>query len=106
MRCTKCGNISWDHTSICNACGQDLSDQMDLLGRFTQPEPGFSWFESVSKQVPPKDESKPPVDLSGIDVSDLVQKEADTSPPPDIDLDEIEEIVEDEELQKVLDKSL
>ena len=111
MRCTKCGNISWDHTSVCNACGQDLSAQRDLLGHFPQPDPDFSWFDSVTKRSALPDESKPPVDLSEIDVSDLVQKEtassqADTEPPPDIDLDEIDEIVEDEELQKVLDKGL
>ncbi len=103
MRCTKCGNISWDHSSICNACGQDLTEIKEALGNFPQPEPGFSWFEAIKRETKAVDRgSDAPVDLSKIDVSDLVEEK----PPTDIDLDEIDELVEDEELQEVLDKSL
>lgn len=112
MRCTKCGNISWDHVAVCSTCGQDLKQVQEMLGRFLQPEKDFSWFEVG----PPKEafmvSPEAPVDLSSIDVSDLISEEArppqvDTAPPSqDIDLNEIEEILEDEELQEVLDKSL
>ena len=114
MRCTKCGNISWDNMRICNACGQDLSEQIDPLGHFPQPKPGFSWFDGImgTKATTGK-KMDSPVDLSDIDVSDLLHKEEAAHPvegevtPDDIglDLDELDEIVEDEDLQKILDKT-
>ena len=115
MRCTKCGNISWDHVTVCNACGQDLTGVQEMLGRFLHPEKGFSWFDSGHTEEASMTSSEPPIDLSSIDVSDLISEGA--SPPQeditpsseDIDLNEIKEILEDEELQEaleVLDKDL
>lgn len=107
MRCTKCGNISWDHISICNTCGEDLTEVQKQLGQFPQPEPDFSWFQDlVTEAQAPED--TPPVDLSEIDVSDLIGGEEEELGNSNIDIDikEIEDVIEDEELQKILEKSL
>ena len=114
MRCTKCGNISWDNMSICNACGQDLSEQIDRLGYFPQPKSDFSWFDGIMEtRATTGKKMDSPVDLSDIDVSDLIHREEAAHPvegavtPEDIDLDldELDEIMEDQELQKILDKT-
>ncbi len=103
MRCTKCGNISWDHLDVCKACGEELRAIKEALGSFPQPEEGFSWFDSVKREVKsPSAEGDMPVDLSKIDVSDLVEEKT----PSEIDLEEIDELVEDKELEEVLDKNI
>ena len=108
MRCTKCGLISWETVNICSKCGADLSAVSSELGQFPSTGREFSWFRtSLMDEKPP---GRPPLDLGGIDVSDLVsgEKGAPAAAADDtaLDADLLEEVAEDEDFQKALDEAI
>ncbi len=104
MRCPKCGRISFDHLETCRKCNSDLRTIAADLGGFIRPNPQLCWFETrdVSSAVAP-------VDLSDIDVSDLMPgQDGDTLKEVvrEIDPGELEAVAKDEEFQHALDDVL
>ncbi len=113
MRCTKCGKISFDYLETCPSCNQDLSEARGLLGGFVQPMDNLCWFHIEDEgESPPAIEkasghAQGPVNLSEIDVSDLVSKEGGeetAAEPVEIDPESLEQVAEDENFQKALDE--
>jgi len=87
MRCEKCGMTSWDHLTTCKTCGADLTQIKASLGDFIQPEPDFSWFEELDHKE------------RGNEEKGLL-----TTSDQEIGLEELEEVIEDDMLQKALEK--
>ena len=119
MRCPKCGIMSFDHLEACASCSRDLRDVRQELGSFVEPDFELSWFTPSAETAapepwsapppPPPPEAQEPADLSGIDVSDLVEHAPEES--PDIELQEIdpealEAVAGDEFFQEALDQAL
>lgn len=115
MRCPKCGSTSFDHMDSCEKCGRDLSDTRRQLGGFPKPDSSLNWLEIVagaeagSTDFAGKEETSRTVDLSSIDVTDLVGEE--DKPKIDdyageIDAATIEAAAEDEKFQAALGQLL
>jgi hypothetical protein len=84
MRCPKCGRTSFDHMDSCEKCGRDLSETRLQLGGFPKPDGGLNWLEVVAgaeagsteaTDVVRKEGTSHTVDLSAIDVTDLIGDE-------------------------------
>jgi hypothetical protein len=115
MRCPKCERIGFDYLENCSNCGQDLRKISAGLGDFTKPDTELMWFSKDSKADSIKTEPEIPiveqeagnsVELSEIDVSDLVD-----APGTDIDAEEIDSsdlriAADDESFQQALDQVL
>lgn len=114
MRCTKCGKITFDFLETCPSCGQDLSAVMKALGGFVSPGDGLCWFAGggpPDQAGPPagsesEEGYKAPVNLSDIDVSDLIEEDGRPAgeAPVAIDPDTLKGVAEDEEFRKALDE--
>jgi hypothetical protein len=117
MRCPKCGRISFDYLENCSKCGQDLREISAGLGGFAKPDPELMWFGKDSRADSIKTEPETPiveqeagksVDLSEIDVSDLVDvsgKGTDTD-VEEIDSSDLETVADDKVFQQALDQVL
>jgi hypothetical protein len=115
MRCSKCGRISFDYLESCSNCGQDLRKISAGLGGFTKPDAEFIWFNVNSKADSVKTEPEAPivepeagnsVDLSEINVSDLVDAPGTDIDVKDIDSSDLETVVDDTDFQQALDQVL
>ncbi|HID97243.1 MAG TPA: hypothetical protein EYP57_03510 [Thermodesulfobacteriaceae bacterium] len=100
MRCTKCGWISFDNQEMCSKCGQDLKSISKDLGAIEAQTTDFSWFQedktkgtAISADTGSSGEPANSVDISEIDVSDLID-----------DRDYLEAVAHDQEFQKALGK--
>jgi len=117
MRCSKCGRISFDYLENCSNCGQDLRKISAGLGSFTKPDTELMWFSKDSKADSIKTEPEIPIveqetgnsiDLSEIDVSDLVDASTiDTDADVEgIDPGDLETVADDKGFQQALDQVL
>ena len=115
MRCSKCGRISFDYLENCSNCGQDLRKISAGLGGFAKPDTELIWFNMNSKADSVKTEPEAPiveqeagnsVDLSEIDVSDLVDVSTTDTDVEEIDSSDLETVVDDESFQQALDQVL
>jgi len=115
MRCPKCGRISFDYLENCSNCGQDLRKISARLGDFAKPDPEFLWFNMNSKADSVKTEPVAPIveqeagnsiDLSEIDVSDLVDVSTTDTDVEEIDPGDLETVADDKGFQQVLDQVL
>ncbi len=112
MRCTKCGKIFFDYLESCPSCNQDLKAVHEHLGGFIQPMSDLCWFdienlqEDISAGVTAAAPEHGPVNLSDIDVSDLVSEpqEESVAEKVEIDPESLEHVAEDEDFQKALDE--
>jgi len=115
MRCPKCGRISFDYLENCSNCGQDLRKISAGLGGFAKPDPELIWFSMDSKADSIKTEPEAPiveqeagnsVDLSEIDVSDLVDAPGTDIDAKEIDSSDLETVADDKGFQQALDQVL
>lgn len=115
MRCSKCGIISFDYFENCSKCGQDLRKISAGLGGFAKPDTELIWFNLNSKADSIKTEPEAPivepeagnsVDLSEIDVSDLVDVSITDTDVEEIDSSDLEPVIDDENFQQALDQVL
>ena len=115
MRCPKCGSISFDYLENCPKCGQDLREISAGLGGFAKPDPELMWLGKDSKADSIKTEPEAPiveqeagnsVDLSKIDVSDLVDVSTTDIDMEGIDSSDLETAADDEVFQQALDQVL
>ena len=115
MRCPKCGRISFDYLENCSNCGQDLSGISAALGGFAKPDTELIWFNMNFKADTIKTEPEAPtveqeagnsVDLSEIDVSDLVDVYTTDINVEEIDSSDLETVADDESFQQALDQVL
>jgi len=108
MRCPKCGRISFDYLENCSSCGQDLSKISAGLGGFAKPDTELIWFNMNSKadSVKTEPEAGNSVDLSKIDVSDLVDAPGTDIDAKEIDSGDLETVADDEVFQQALDQVL
>ena len=115
MRCSKCGRISFDYLENCSNCGQDLRKISAGLGGFAKPDTELIWFNMNSKADSIKTEPEAPiveqeagnsVDLSEIDVSDLVDVSTTDTDVEKIDSSDLETVADDKGFQQALDQVL
>jgi hypothetical protein len=115
MRCPKCGRISFDYLENCSKCGQDLREISAILGGFAKPDPELMWFGKDSRADSIKTELEAPiveqeagksVDLSEIDVSDLVDVPGKGTDVEEIDSSDLETVADDKGFQQALDQVL
>ena len=115
MRCPKCGRISFDYLENCSNCGQDLREISAGLGGFAKPDTELIWFNINFKADSIKIEPEAPiveqeagnsVDLSEIDVSDLVDVSTTDTDVEEIDSGDLETVADDESFQQALDQVL
>ena len=115
MRCPKCGRISFDYLENCSNCGQDLREISAGLGVFAKPDTELIWFNTNFKADSIKTEPEAPiveqeagnsVDLSEIDVSDLVDVSTTDTDAEEIDSGDLETLADDESFQQALDQVL
>jgi hypothetical protein len=115
MRCPKCGRISFDYLENCSNCGQDLRKISAGLGSFAKPDTELIWFSKDSRADSIKTEPEAPVveqeagnsvDLSEIDVSDLLDAPGTGTDVEKIDSSDLEPVVDDESFQQALDQVL
>jgi hypothetical protein len=114
MRCPKCGRISFDYLENCLKCGHDLREISAGLGCFAKPDPKIVLLGENSKAGVIKTELKAPVleqeagksvDLSQIDVSDLVDDSNDTD-MKEIDPVDLKKVADDKDFQQALDQAI
>ena len=108
MRCSKCGRIIFDYLENCSNCGQDLREISAGLGGFAKPDTELIWFNINFKadSVKTEPEAGNSVDLSEIDVSDLVDVSTTDTDVEKIDSSDIETVADDESFQQALDQVL
>ncbi|OEU58188.1 MAG: hypothetical protein BA871_02395 [Desulfuromonadales bacterium C00003096] len=115
MRCSKCGRISFDYLENCSNCGQDLRKISAGLGGFAKPDTELMWFNMDSKADSIKTEPEIPIieqeaensiDLSEIDVSDLVDVSTTDTDVKEIDPSDLETVADDKGFQQALDQVL
>jgi hypothetical protein len=115
MKCRKCGRISFDYLENCPNCGQDLSEIFAGLGSFVKPDPELSWFslaldnnslKTEAGAFSAEQEAGSAGDISGIDVSDLVNASGTDTDAKEIDSSDLETVADDEGFQKALDNVL
>ena len=115
MKCPKCGRISFDYLEKCPNCGQDLSEIFAEFGSFAKPDPELSWFSLAPDNNSLDTETEASFaeqgsgkagDISGIDVSDLVNKSDTDTDAEEIDFNDLETVADDEGFQHALDQVL
>ena len=115
MRCPKCGSISFDYLENCSKCGQDLSKISAGLGGFAKPDTELIWLNMNFKADGVKTEPEAPiveqeagnsVDLSKIDVSDLVDVSTTDIDMEEIDSSDLKSVADDTGFQQALDQVL
>ena len=115
MRCPKCRRISFDYLENCSSCGQDLRKISAGLGDFAKPDTELMWFGKDSRADSIKTEPEAPIveqeaenslDLSKIDVSDLVDISTTDTDVEEIDFSDLEPVASDESFQQALDHVL
>lgn len=115
MRCPKCGRISFDYLANCLKCGQDLREISAGLGDFAKPDPKLMLFGKDSKADSIKTESEDPiveqeagksVDLSQIDISDLVDVSTTDTDIKEIDPVDLKKVADDRDFQQALDQAI
>jgi len=115
MRCSKCGKIIFDYLENCSKCGQDLRKISAGLGGFAKPDTELIWFNMNSKADSIKTEPEAPiveqeagnsVDLSEIDVSDLVDVSSTDIDAKEIDSSDLKSVADDTGFQQALDQVL
>jgi len=100
MRCKKCGFISFDWLDNCKKCGKSLSEEKQLIGIFFNDEKEINWFSLDSVQ--PREDNGKSVDISNIDVSDIVENDAHSENI--IEENELAQIANNEDFQKALEE--
>ncbi|MFO8240412.1 MAG: hypothetical protein R6T90_05390 [Dissulfuribacterales bacterium] len=115
MKCPKCGRISFDYLEKCPNCGQDLSEIFAEFGSFAKPDPELSWFSLAPDNNNLETEAEAPSveqgsgkagDISGIDVSDLVNASDTDTDAKEIDSSDLETVADDDGFQQALDQVL
>ena len=108
MRCPKCGSISFDYLENCSKCGQDLREISAGLGGFAKPDPELMWLGKDSKadSIKTEPEAGNSVDLSEIDVSDLVDVSTTDIDMEKIDSSDLKSVANDTGFQQALDQVL
>ena len=108
MRCPKCGSISFDYLENCSKCGQDLREISAGLGGFAKPDPELMWLGKDSKadSIKTEPEAGNSMDLSEIDVSDLVGVSTTDTDVEKIDSSDLKSVANDTGFQQALDQVL
>ncbi len=112
MRCSKCGRISFDYLENCSNCGQDLRKISAGLGSFTKPDTELMWFskdfkaDSIKTEPIVEQETGNSIDLSEIDVSDLVDASTIDTDVKEIDPGDLKTVADDKGFQQALDQVL
>ncbi len=100
MRCKKCHFISFDWLDTCANCGKSMETEKAQIGDFfpdDKPIDWFSIFDNLS-DIPLEKAGASKVDISKIDVSDLVEEKI------DLEEEELKKLAQDEEFQEVLEE--
>ncbi len=93
----------------CSNCGHDLKEISTNIGNFIKTDPGPTWFSLTPREDSVNHEVRNSVNLSGIDVSDLVDDSSRVDGVNDatgIDSGVLETVAEDEAFQQALDQVL
>ncbi|NOR06090.1 MAG: hypothetical protein GQ575_07275 [Deltaproteobacteria bacterium] len=108
MRCSKCGRIIFDYLENCSKCGQDLKKISAGLGGFAKPDTELIWFNINFKadSIKTEPEAGNSVDLSEIDVSDLVDVSTTDTDMEEIDSSDLKSVADDTDFQQALDQVL
>lgn len=115
MRCPRCGTIDFDYLETCKKCGAGLGDVSKSLGLYLMANKSLNWFDLASnaKLTKAAMEGEPmhkpmhkidgPMNISEIDVSDLVRERGRSEDEVlEIDPDMLEKVADNEGFQQAL----